>query len=598
MKLKYLSFLLFLVGCGALLAPVTAPVQPRPIQYLPGSSFESQIQNGLTNNERLTYYSMDEGIQYLPVDVIMSLKRTDSSGLRVMDELLLAHPERFGLYPNYVNPQSDVPLGITISTDANYAPMAGINCSTCHTTLISNANGKFFLIDGGSSRFAIDRFLAEMIKSMVATMINPEEFEAFYGRYRARIAAEETPEDTGAVRKQMASLVQKSFTEDNVAELKVKLSTITPAPTKKTTTLSSSYPTTDQLSTKLGMYVYLAKRFIYLFAQTKYGTNSEADGAGSGLGRANPWGPTKKMLADKFLHSKNSYKLDGGPVNTPFNWELDRQHWIFYTGVTNSLLERNMAQGIALLTDFNENTFESTVSIRRLANVVSYASKAKPPAWNESVLGEINTDLARKGKDIFKTKCLSCHDPQFQNSSTASAYYQYLDVGTDDAYFKGQIEKLDGKDLFTDVLTPFMSKAKAAAATNEGIDDLQSYERDRLPVVWKTPDGNKFAAKPLMGAWATPPFLHNGSVPTMWDLLQTAANRPKQFHIGGFVYDANKLGYVEDISLPDGSDLVVSCPSGCKGNGNQGHEFGTDLSDDDKWALIEFMKSYASDTEF
>ena len=597
MKVRFLLFL-FLVGCGALLAPLPAPVQPRPVQFLPGSSFESEIQNGLTNNERRTYYSMDEGIQYLPVDVLMSLKRPSSSGLQVMDELLLAHPERLGLLPNYVNPQSDIPLGITVSTDIDYVPMAGINCATCHTSMISNADGKFFLVDGASSRFAIERFIGEMIKGLVATMANPEEFEAFYARYRARVAADETPEDTGASRQQIASLVKKSFTESDVSHLKVKLDTITPAETKKVTTLPSAYPTKEQLSTKLGMYVYLAKRFIYLFSQTKYGTNTEKDVSEGGLGRSNPWSPTKKMLDDKYLHSKNSYKLDGGPVNTPFNWDLNRQHWIFYTGVTNSLLERNMAQGVALLTDFNETNFESTVSIRKLAVVVSYAEKPVPPSWPENVLGEIDTDLADKGKFIFKDQCLGCHDPQLQNDHTASANYRYLDVGTDNNYYLGQIEKLDGKDLFSDILTPFMSKVKLAAAKNEEIDDLPYYETGRLPVVWKTPTGNTFAAKPLMGVWATPPFLHNGSVPTMWDLLQPASKRPVKFHIGGFVYDTKKLGYIEDNTLPDGFDLVTACPSGCKGNGNQGHEFGTTLSDDDKLALIEFLKSYSKDTEF
>ncbi len=598
MKLKYLSFLLFLVGCGALLAPVTAPIVSRPVQYLPGSSFDGTITNGLTAGERKAYYSMDEGIQYLPIDVLMSLKRTDASGLRVMDELLFAHPERFGLLPNYVNPQSDIPLGITVSTDGDYVPMAGINCATCHTTMISNQDGKFFLVDGGASRFAIDRFFGEMIKGLVATLVNPEEFEAFYARYRARLAAEEVPEDTGAHRQQIATLVQKSYTESDLTHLKVKLNTLPVVDSRPTTLTSAAYPTQKQLSTKLGMYVYLAKRFIFFFEQVKYGTKvSGSLEADAGLGRSNPWSSTKKMLNDKFIHSKSSYQIEGGPVNTPFNWDLDRQHWIFYTGVTNSLVERNMAQGVALLTDFNDTTFESTVSIRKLDQVVSYAKRTAPPVWSESILGSIDTGLADKGKVLFQSKCLGCHDPHQNDTVTASAYYQYMDVGTDDAYFKGQLEKLDGKDLFKDVLTPFMAKVKTTAAKNENIYFLEPYETNRTPVVWKTPTINGFAAKPLYGVWATPPFLHNGSVPTMWDLLQPTAQRPRQFHIGGFVYDSKKLGYVEDKTLPDGFDFQVSCAS-CDGNDNRGHEFGTDLSDNDKWALIEFMKSYTKETTF
>lgn len=602
MKLHSLFLLLFLLtGCSALalLAPTPAPLVERPVQYLPGSSFDSTITNGLSNDDRKTLYSLDTGIQYLPINVMLSLKRTDPSGFRVMDELLFQKPERFGLLPNYIDPQSEIPLGITVSTDPHYAPMGGINCATCHTGLISNARGEFFLVDGGSSRFAVDRFIAEMVKSLVATLINPAEFDAFYNRYQLRSALTEKLENSDQTRKDMAELVKSLYTTGNTVDVQKAINDIAILSGNKSTSLASSYPTEEQLSSRLGMYVYLTKRFLYFFSQTKYGTKIEGSTVSdSGLGRSNPWAVAKKMFADRYLHTSNGPKLEGGPVNTPFNWDFNRQRLIFWDGVTNSMLERNLAQGVTLVTDFNNTTFETTVSIRGLKVVSDLSAKARAPKWATNILGDIDQGLAVKGKTIFQNNCLGCHDPMYNKTETGSAEYNYVDVGTDDSYYKGQMELVDGKSLFTQIIAPFINRVKITGAKNEKITDLASYETGRFPILWQAPRGNAPGAKPLAGIWATPPFLHNGSVPTIWDLLQPAAQRPKHFHIGGYVYDSKKLGYIEDTSLPDGFDFNVSCAVGCGGNDNRGHEFGTNLSDDDKWALIEFMKVYSSDTQF
>lgn len=593
MKLYHLLFLL-LTGCGALalLSPLPAPINYRPIQYLPGADFQSDITNGLTNEERKIAYSMDEGIQYLPVNVLMSLKRPNDTGLRVMDELLLAKPERFGLLPNYVNPQFDTPLGITVSQDPApgnlYAPIAGIACSTCHTSLISNDEGQFFLVDGASSRFQVDRFIAEMLKAMVATLINPVEFDAFYARYQTRAAANITSE-LSTETKDLTPLVQQAFLTNNTTDLEKSI---------PTTTLADARPTNASLASKNGMYLYMTKRFIFFLGQTKYGNKpSGSHVADGGPGRANPWSVAKNMIADKYLHAKST--VEGGPVNVPFNWDFDRQKMIFLSGTTNSMLERNLAQCVSLLTIFDEKTFESTCSIKKMTAVSEYAKKVQPPKWPESILGNIDHTKADSGKTIFKDRCLSCHNPILSKTETGSANYDYLDVGTDDNYTKGQMEFINGQDIFPSMIAPFINKVKTTAAGDEGISDyeLLHLEDGRFPAIWVMPVGNRLVAKPLYGVWATAPYLHNGSVPTMWDLLQPADARPKQFHIGGYVYDSLKLGYVGDVGLPDGFDFVVGCEN-CVGNSNAGHEFGTDLSDEDKWSLIEFMKDYSKETVF
>lgn len=601
MKLNKFLSVLALSGCSALttLSPIPVIPQRRPIEYLPGSSFEANITNGLSNVDRASFYNLDYGIQYLPTNVFLSLKRASNDTVpRVMDELFFDHSERFGLLPNYINPNSPLPIGITQSIDKSYAPMSGINCASCHSSIISNNKNQFFLIDGAGSRFQIDVFIGEMLKSVVATLINPVEFEAFFERYQIRANINNiSKEDTSSIQS-LPEVVKTSYTSGDISKL-INNTNIQNIQSGKTTTLTvGSYPTEQQLSSRAGMYVYLVKRFIYLFSLTKYGTNPSGSlVADSGPGRSNPWMPTKMMLADKYLHSKNSYKIVGGPINTPFMWDTNRQHWIFLLGNTNSMLERHIAQGVALLSDFNPTTFDTTLSIKNINTISQYVNKIQAPTWPEDILGPIDTELANRGKEIFKEQCLSCHDPKLNNQNTASAYYNYIDAGTDPNYYNGQIEKIDGKDLFSNIITPFMSKIKSTIAINEHITDLSSYEYNRSPAVWKGPISNSIIAKPLMGVWATPPYLHNGSVPTIRDLLNPDYMRPKSFYIGGFVYNSIDLGYTEDKALPYVFEFKTNCEK-CVGNSNMGHNYGVNLPFEDKSALIEFLKSYDKATVF
>lgn len=85
------------------------------------------------------------------------------------------------------------------------------------------------------------------------------------------------------------------------------------------------------------------------------------------------------------------------------------------------------------------------------------------------------------------------------------------------------------------------------------------------------------------GIWARAPYLHNGSVPTLWDLLQPVDKRPAVFGRGCDIFDANKVGW----SCAGPFVFRTTLP----GNGNSGHLYGTQLADDDKLALIEYMKT-------
>jgi hypothetical protein len=94
----------------------------------------------------------------------------------------------------------------------------------------------------------------------------------------------------------------------------------------------------------------------------------------------------------------------------------------------------------------------------------------------------------------------------------------------------------------------------------------------------------------LYGIWATAPYLHNGSVPNLWELLTPPAQRKPFFMVGSKKYDPVNVGYVTEESPFKDGKLVVSGADVQPGNSNAGHDFGTTLSDDEKWQLIEYLK--------
>jgi hypothetical protein len=94
---------------------------------------------------------------------------------------------------------------------------------------------------------------------------------------------------------------------------------------------------------------------------------------------------------------------------------------------------------------------------------------------------------------------------------------------------------------------------------------------------------------PLAGVWLNAPYLHNGAVPTLADLLEPAERRPRTFRRGYDVYDPAAVGFVSHgpEAERDGQPFDTSLP----GNGNAGHAYGTLLPPEQKQALVEYLKT-------
>jgi hypothetical protein len=99
---------------------------------------------------------------------------------------------------------------------------------------------------------------------------------------------------------------------------------------------------------------------------------------------------------------------------------------------------------------------------------------------------------------------------------------------------------------------------------------------------------NGYLNSSLEAIWVRGPYLHNGSVPTLKDLLERPDRRPLTHRRGGNLLDPVRLGFQEEAKADAGTFLF---DTRSRGNGNGGHLHGVDLPEADKMALIEYLKT-------
>jgi hypothetical protein len=110
--------------------------------------------------------------------------------------------------------------------------------------------------------------------------------------------------------------------------------------------------------------------------------------------------------------------------------------------------------------------------------------------------------------------------------------------------------------------------------------------------MFKVPgEANAYESRVLHGIWATAPYLHNGSVPNLWEMLLPPEQRSPSFMVGSRKYDTEKVGYVTTESPFKDGTLVVGA-NAQPGNSNAGHKYpkDKDLTEDERKALLEYLK--------
>jgi hypothetical protein len=232
-------------------------------------------------------------------------------------------------------------------------------------------------------------------------------------------------------------------------------------------------------------------------------------------------------------------------------------HW---DGDNDSVDERNLSAGLGA------GITPVTADYAGIKRVRDWTWTLPPPKYPYP----IDAALASKGQALYATSCLSCHgDHQFREGVLAGARL-------------GQVEPIERIQTDRHRLDSY---TEAFAANQYQLFPDSPYRFTRFR---KT---HGYANHPLDGIWARAPYLHNGSVPTLRDLLEAPERRPPTFYRGYDVFDQVNVGFVSDVAEEKGrqfSRFDTSVP----GNGNGGHVYGTSLGDAEKAAIVEYMKTF------
>ncbi|MCB9235460.1 MAG: hypothetical protein H6581_27640 [Bacteroidia bacterium] len=248
------------------------------------------------------------------------------------------------------------------------------------------------------------------------------------------------------------------------------------------------------------------------------------------------------------------------PTDVPAWWLLKKKHAMFYAGVGRGDFSRiMMASGILTLSD----TTEARVTDTRFADVYAYLLSLEAPPYPQTV----DADLASKGEEVFTIYCSKCHGTyNKQNELYPNLLVELDKVETDPVLSEVYQEQVDFVNWYNS--SWFGQGVHGARMESEG----------------------GYVAPPLDGIWATAPYLHNGSVPTLEDLLKSS-QRPtfwrRSFDTGDLDYQKVGWNYAQYGSKQDNQTYDATKP----GYGNQGHTFGDVLSDAQRTALIEYLKT-------
>jgi len=264
-----------------------------------------------------------------------------------------------------------------------------------------------------------------------------------------------------------------------------------------------------------------------------------------GAGRVDTFNPTKFNV----FHMPDDGTI--GTVDLPQIWnQRPRENlYLHWDGNNNKLEERNYAAAMAV------GATPQSVNPASFKEVTDFLLDLHPPAYPFPV----DPTKAARGKVLYESKCASCH--AFGSPQTGQV--TPIEVVATDRH------RLDS---FTEAL----------------VNEFHTFETPpfKFDAYRKT---NGYSNTPLDGVWARAPYLHNGSVPTLCDLLEPVEKRPTEFYSGYDVYDPKNVGFV--TSGPDAESVGFKYEICMPGNSNVGHTFGTGLKDDEKWDLIEFMKT-------
>lgn len=273
-----------------------------------------------------------------------------------------------------------------------------------------------------------------------------------------------------------------------------------------------------------------------------------------------PWGPGRDDAMNLTKYFMLGEKMDDtfGPTDMPSFWNLkkyqpEQGHLLNWAGDSHDPRSVIIDSALGVL---GAEPHDIADFLEQMAWLEKYLGEKPPPSY------PFATDAVRAGagKALFDQHCAGCHA-----STRTGTVIQLQEINTDPE----RIRTWSGK---------------AAIAANKVVADMGIR---RKGLVEKDPTG--YVAQFLDGIWLRAPYLHNGSVPTLRDLLDAPDQRPVRFYRGYDVYDPIKVGFV--TSGADAERVGSAFDTRQRGSGNGGHAYGAGLSEAEKGDLVEFLKS-------
>jgi mono/diheme cytochrome c family protein len=278
-------------------------------------------------------------------------------------------------------------------------------------------------------------------------------------------------------------------------------------------------------------------------------------------------------LRDPDLHPRLP-PADLGPTpdrlceDPPAWWLLKRKETMYFNGQID-------ARAVRPLMTFMLSPFASSAVFEReesaFADIRQYLQTLEAPRYPFPV----DARVAGEGRAVFAENCAKCHGTYGPGGKYPNRIVPLAKIGTDPSLVR----------LMTPAIEEHFRRSWFTRERGPG----------GLPYPLRYNSG--YQAPPLDGVWATAPYLHNGSVPTLHHMLKSA-DRPRVFtrsyRTGVEDYDAERVGWkVTALDSPPGAGAEARriYDTTKPGRSNAGHPFGDDLTDDERRAVIEYLKT-------
>ena len=557
-----------------------------PSTVVPGPVVDNSeviyLDQGWTADERQEFYHTSPGTQLLPYDWFVALRVKQPNG----DEPLFKDIIRpFGLIPDPSSMRNPHKVPVGLAETPLSTRQLGITCAFCHTSQMTY-RGQTIRIDGGSSMQYNALFGKALIDALNTTLKDEDMFKDFAQTILSRSGNQAA--DSAALRKKLKRHSKGMFLR------------------------AASDPSVMEWGP--GRLDALGRGGNLVFGQ---------------------------LDLDNFRHAN-------APASIPPLWNAWTYDWVQWNGSIQHPLARNIGQVIGVNADLFTNSddhftpyvdphdrFRSSLDITKLIRMEGLSRKLKPPAWPRQ-FPPIDQHLADQGKELYhgdKLKglpnlCAHCHVPKplpkltDHGQSLQVTMIPLSEIGTDPSH----ASNFRSRNVSTGEPPPnglAMGRMSASAATEYVTTEIMKREGLSVGSENKWQAELQYIARPHAAIWATPPYLHNGSVPNLYELLLPAEQRHGCFYVGpDFEFDPRHVGFVvrecDGKSTPRDPDSGFEFDTARPGNGNTGHEFRNDdraghtftlaeckeltehardgiigcgLTDPERMAIIEYLKT-------